>query len=135
MKMILSLLSLLTQRGSGDLYIIGIIGAIMIGSYFLTGGLMPKIDKHPKNPKIVALDESSVEANKNTLQLVNVRPACTRKKAVDFLLDVSGSMSKSGKLDELKIAMGKFLERVDPTAAIGIQIFDGTKDSRPTGAI
>lgn len=60
--------------GSGNAYVIAIIGAVAAGSYLLTGGLMPRIEQNPINPQHVEIDDTSIAANKDTLQLVNIQP-------------------------------------------------------------
>lgn len=59
--------------GLGGAYVIGILGLIMAASYLISGGLLPDIELNPKDPQHVEIDDTSINTNKDTLQLVNIQ--------------------------------------------------------------
>lgn len=58
--------------GTSDVYIVVMLFAVGVASYFLTGGLVPRIERNPKNPVIVQSPNSSTSAKLDVLQLVNM---------------------------------------------------------------
>jgi hypothetical protein len=126
--------------GSGNAYVIAIIGAVAAGSYLLTGGLMPRIEQNPINPQHVEIDDTSIAANKDTLQLVNIQPKpsatptspqltpqltptsaqCIDNAAVAIVVDTSGSMhaidpgQTKTRIQRLKEALKDFLTFFKP---------------------
>ena len=64
-------------EGSGGAYVILILGMVAAASYLITGGLLPDIEKNPVNPEHVQIDDTSVNADRDTLQLINLKPIST----------------------------------------------------------
>ncbi|MBI2443406.1 MAG: VWA domain-containing protein [Candidatus Levybacteria bacterium] len=135
-------------RGDGTAYALFLFAGVALISYFLTGGLLPHIEKRVQNPNVVSLGDTSALADKSSLQLVNIMPVgsdviptpnpqqqeCLENKAFTFLLDVSGSMAQDNKIDELKNALNNFLALMQDTTAVSIIIFDGDSEETPGGA-
>ena len=114
---------------SGMLYIIVIMLAITTFSFYLVGGKFPKMfdpagpPSNPGKQKIIFPSES---AKKNLqLQTFTVKNSCESKIAVDFLIDISGSMGFDGGIKQTneKSALRAFTARMVDASVIGMQTF------------
>lgn len=95
--------------------------------FALTGGSIfnaptsPTATNNPGKQEIVFSSES---AKKNLqLQTFTVKNTCQQTLAVDFLIDISGSMKFGDKQPKEKEALNAFTSRMGETSVIGIQTF------------
>lgn len=63
--------------GGGELYTLVLLGMVAAASYLVTGGLLPEIEQNPVNPEHVQIDNTGVNADRDTLQLINLQPIST----------------------------------------------------------
>lgn len=124
---------LIFQRGganTGILFIVAIMATLMSFGFLLVGGSFPTTPE----PTINApgnLGKQEIVFNQNTdpgkknlqLQTFTVKNTCEDKIAVDFLLDVSGSMANNNKIGKEKAALRAFTNRMTDSSVIGMQIF------------
>lgn len=125
---------------SGMLYIIVIMAAITTFAFYMVGGKFPKMFDPagtPKNPgKQEIIFEQVPDPKKKNLQLqtFKVKNTCESKIAVDFLIDVSGSMGFNGGIKQTneKNALKAFTDRMVDSSVVGIQTFSsGATDRVP----
>ena len=62
-------------RGSSNMYVLVIMLIIMVISYLLAGGLVPRIVKAPEDPIAVQVTIPRAQGSTNTLQLINLEVA------------------------------------------------------------
>jgi hypothetical protein len=125
---------------SSLLYIIVIMASITGFSFLLMGGVFPdppaattKAPEGIENQEIVF--EQDKDPGKRNLQLQtftvkNTEKACEDKIAVDFLIDVSGSMAFGNKRINQRNALNNFVSRMKDNSVIGIQIFSDPNNVR-----
>jgi len=114
---------------SGTLYVVVIMLLVTSLSFFLVGGNLfnmptsPTPAAYPGKQEIVFSSES---AKKNLqLQTFTVKNTCESKIAVDFLIDISGSMGFDNGIKQTneKNAVKAFTSRMVDKSVIGIQTF------------
>ncbi len=128
------------QKGganNGILFVIAIMATITSFAYLLMGGVAPDYPEATKNaPKNIGKQEIIFEQNtdpgKKNLQLqtFKVKTTCEDKIAVDFLIDVSGSMGNGNKQVNEKNAINSFVSRMTDNSVIGIQVFSDPNNVR-----
>lgn len=146
-------------RGRGDPYVVSILTLIIIASAFLVGGVYPDLNQvsgtadtfepkekkaDKKNTGVVQLRQ--LDANKkprnqdNNRQNNNNRnrqdqagkpPACTKKGAVAFLIDVSESMNTDQKVTKLKEALIGFVNRLPNSTLVSLYTFSSPDFGEP----
>ena len=62
-------------QGSSNMYVLVIMLIIMVISYLLAGGLVPRIVKTPEDPVAVQVAIPRTQGNTHTLQLINLEVA------------------------------------------------------------
>lgn len=121
----------------GMLYVVVIMLTLISFSFFLVGGKFPAM-----TPQITAPDpgkqeiifEQDKDPGKENLQLqtFKVKNSCESKIAVDFLIDVSGSMRFGNKQQREKDALRAFAGKMVDDSVIGMQVFSaGTREIVP----
>lgn len=136
------------QKGganNGILFIVAIMATLVSFSYLMMGGVVPDVPeattKAPENmgEQEVVFNQDPDPGKKNLqLQTFSVKtnptppPSCVSTVAVNFLIDVSGSMQFGNKQNEEKAALRAFTSRMVDDSVIGIQTFSaGTTDVVP----
>jgi uncharacterized protein YegL len=118
-------------NNTGTLYIIAIMATIISFGFLMMGGTFPVgpvADTSPPREnvgkqEIVFTQEPDPGKENLQLQTFTIKEQCESKIAVDFLIDVSGSMRFGNKLNEEKAALKAFTDRMVDESVIGIQIF------------
>jgi hypothetical protein len=117
--------------GAGSLYVIVILILLFIGAVMFTGGLAPSITNPtsgllppsttPGEQEIVFPSDATPQ---NTLQMRSFSVStCQQKTAVDFVIDVSGSMGFDNKIGKERDALTAFTNQLATNSVIGIQTF------------
>lgn len=121
----------------GMLYILVIMAAVVTFSFLMMGGSFPiepsPTTKGPNNPgeqQIVFEQVPDPEKPNLQLQTFKVKNVCQSKIAVDFLIDVSGSMRFGNKQNEEKAALRAFTGKMVDDSVIGIQVFSSPNNVR-----
>jgi hypothetical protein len=125
-------------NNTGTLYVIAIMAAVASFSFVMMGGTFPVKPlpnpapprENPGNQEIVFEQVQDPEKPNLQLQTFKVKETCESKIAVDFLIDVSGSMSFGNKLQEEKAALRAFTARMVDDSVIGIQVFSSPTNVR-----
>lgn len=122
---------------NGMLYVIVIMATIISFSFLMMGGTFPVGPKaNTKAPTNVGkqeiIFEQDADPGKRNLQLqtFKVKTTCEDKIAVDFLIDVSGSMANGNKQVNERNALNSFASRMTDNSVIGIQIFSEPNNVR-----
>jgi len=127
---------------NGILFVVAIMATITSFAYLMMGGTWPDAPQEnttSENPgkQDIVFEQVTDPAKKNLqLQTFTVKNACTDKIAVDFLIDVSGSMQQDGKIGKTRTALRAFTDRMSDSSVIGMQIFsdpDNVKEIIPLG--
>ncbi len=128
------------QKGrakSGMLFIIAIMATLTSFSYLLMGGAIPdspeSTTKKPEGggEQEIVFEQNADPGKKNLqLQTFKVKNSCEDKIAVDFLIDVSGSMANGNKQANEKNALNSFVNRMSDSSVIGIQVFSEPNNVR-----
>lgn len=113
------------------LYLV-VIAATVGFAYYLTGGNLPSsksstyTTNNPGTQEIVFQQTNDPSKKNLQLQTFTVKNACVSKIAVDFLIDVSGSMRSNNKIEKEKEALRAFTAKMTNDSVIGIQTFSDT---------
>ncbi|MBI4084622.1 MAG: VWA domain-containing protein, partial [Candidatus Levybacteria bacterium] len=144
-------------RGRGDIYVVSILAIIIIASAFLVGGVYPDLQQvsdtadtfEPKDKKadkkntgVVQLRQLDAKKkprnqNNNNQNRRNRQdqsgkpPACTKKGAIAFLIDVSESMAAEGKLTKLKEALNGFVNKLPSGSLVALYTFSDPSFGEP----
>lgn len=150
----LSQLKQVLQKGSGNIYVIAILGTIVAGSALMTGGLVPKLDPPTQDAKVVEIDPDVGAARENsalelktfgiltpTLEPTDTQPTvpvpteevCINNTAILTLVDISQSMQDDGKIRQLRAALREVRDNMRPETALGIYGF-GSYDALSYGS-
>ncbi len=149
-------ISMFCFKGRGDLYVVSILTLIIIASAFLVGGVYPDLNQVPetadmfepkekkadkKNTGVVQLRQLDVNKkprnqdnnsnNRNRQDQTGKPPACTKKGAIAFLIDVSASMEANGKLTKLKEALNGFVNKLPSETLVGLYTFSDRTFGEP----
>ncbi len=131
---------------AGTLYVIVIMVAITSFAFFLNGGNLftppsfpPLPENGPGGTQEIVFNQVQDPGKKNLqLQTFTVKnlptptPSCLSQIAVDFLIDISGSMAFGDKQAKEKEALSAFTQRMGDTSVIGIQTFSrGAQENVP----
>ncbi|HLD01621.1 MAG TPA: VWA domain-containing protein [Patescibacteria group bacterium] len=134
------------SRGKLSLGVVVIMGLVLAGSLYIIGGVVPEGSKYkPLSDTPYELDFSNSTvgdpSNPDQLKLKTVPfKECANTLAVDFLVDVSGSMAyklsigSDTKIDKTLEAIKTFARQLPDNAAIGVQKFGDGSFVPPTGA-
>lgn len=125
-------------NNTGTLYIIAIMATITSFAFVMMGGTFPTTPDENRTPprknpgkQEIIFDQVTDPGKKNLqLQTFSVKDACESRIAVDFLIDVSKSMSFGNKLSEEKKALKAFTDRMVDDSVIGMQIFSSPNNVR-----
>lgn len=126
--------SLFYSRGKGSILIL-LLGIIILGSIVLSGGIFPKQDLNAPGSDIggILVSQTPGPGYKN-LQLNTLKfKQCQTDAAVDFLIDVSGSMSYENKMSDLKNALNIFGAVFPGGGTIAMQVFTSPDYIPPSG--
>ncbi len=98
--------------------------AVIIGSVFLVGGIIPGKSKiNPDGGSYIPITDNPKDSQ-NTLQLKTIKfRSCGSTAAVDFLVDRSGSMQFGTKMTNLKTALNTFGNSFPEDGLISMQSF------------
>lgn len=140
-------------KGRGDPYVVSILTLIIIASAFLVGGVYPDLNQvsetadtfepkekkaDKKNTGVVQLRQLDVnkkprnqDNNRNRQDQTGKPPACTKKGAIAFLIDVSASMEANGKLTKLKEALNGFANKLPSETLVGLYTFSDRTFGEP----
>lgn len=137
------------QKGSGNIYVIAILGTIVAGSALMVGGLVPQLEPPPDDAQAVQVDTTIDPSERNNaLELRSfgiltptvtppntpgpTNPVCFDKAAVAIVVDVSGSMDSNlpgttvSRLDRLKAALKRFIGNFSNDSALSLISFNNT---------
>lgn len=137
LNFILNKLQYKGKADTGTLYVVVILISLIAFSYFLAGGSLPAMDSantqsNPGKQEIIFNQVNDPGKKNLQLQTFTVKNTCESKVAVDFLIDVSGSMAFGNKQSQEKAALQAFTNRMVDESVIGIQTFSaGTSDVVP----
>lgn len=123
---------------AGMLYVIAIMATVTSFGFVMMGGTFPKSpDANPalpldNPPEQKIIFEQTDDPGKENLQLqtFSIEQSCESKIAVNFLIDVSGSMRFGAKLNEEKDALRAFTNRMVDESVIGMQVFSDRTNVR-----
>lgn len=111
------------QRGKASFYLLILI--IILGSIIFVQGLAPKMKLSPPSSteELTVLSVTPADERKK-LQLDTFGfKKCGEKAAIDFIIDVSGSMKYGNKMDNLKNSLTTFAGNFPGEGVIGMQLF------------
>ena len=119
-----------SPKGEANVFII--LAIIIAASFFLVGGLSPKINQTATSPEEGAPEmSSSTPGERNSLQLETLKfsKKCSEQITLDLLLDRTGSMNSNTPTGQTKIARLKeavlaLTEGLSDLSIIGIQSFN-----------
>lgn len=140
------------QRGSGNIYVIAILGTIVAGSALMTGGLVPQLDPPPDDAVAVQIDTNIPPGEENNaLELrsfgiltpsptptieptpiggtatptvpIPTGEVCINNTLFLALVDISQSMADDGKITQLQDALTELKDSMRPETALGIYGF------------
>ncbi|HUQ85688.1 MAG TPA: VWA domain-containing protein [Candidatus Limnocylindrales bacterium] len=125
------------RANNGILFIVAIMATLTSFAFVLMGGVLPVAPEAsveaPKNTgeQEIQFEQNADPGKKNLqLQTFTVKNTCEDKLAVDFLIDVSGSMAFGNKQVNEMNALNSFADRMSDTSVIGIQIFSDPTNVR-----
>ncbi|MCL5970540.1 MAG: VWA domain-containing protein [Patescibacteria group bacterium] len=112
------------SRGKGSILLL-LIGVIILGSIVLSGGIFPKQNLEPTQYDSAGILVSQTpQPDHKNLQLNTLKfKECESDAAVDFLIDVSNSMSSENKMTDLKNALNIFGAVFPGGGVLAMQIF------------
>ncbi len=117
---------------SGMIYVVVILATLIAFSFHMVGGKLPQqsiptTTSDQANKQEIVFEQVKDPGKKNLqLQTFTVKNTCENKMAVDFLIDVSGSMRENNKIGKEKDALKAFSARMNDTSVIGIQTFSSS---------
>ncbi|MDP3941654.1 MAG: VWA domain-containing protein, partial [bacterium] len=121
--------------GYADAYILVLLVMVCVLSFFLAGGLSPRLVANPEDAQSVQIADASRSGQLNTLQLFELQAAsgsapidlgCLKTAGIFLLLDESNSMRlplESPKIDAVKVAAKAFLANLPPSTLVGLYVF------------
>jgi hypothetical protein len=120
----------LGKINTGFLYLAVIMFVIVGFAFLMMGGTFPDYPaattKAPSNlgeQEIVFTQDPDPGKKTQQLQTFTVKNKCEDKIAVNFLIDVSGSMRDNNKIEKEKNALRAFTGKMSDNSVIGMQIF------------
>lgn len=121
------------RNAGGSLFVVIILVLLVIGGAIFSGGIFPTPTGSPTGaPPQDATEQQEIvyptgSDARNTLQLQTFTVnTCRQKTAVDFVIDVSGSMQFDGKIGKEKDALTAFTNQLAENAVLGMETFSNT---------
>lgn len=104
-----------------------IIVLVVVISFFMIGNLFPKFSANPISNDVYEINPTTSVDIHNNLQLKTLQASkCSGTTAVDFLIDMSGSMEIGSKSAKLTDALTFFASNFPDTGVVAMQTFNET---------